>query len=73
MNTSQDTQCEYDQDKQELEITTDHFDILDGYHRFIALSKASNLDPDFNYVMEVRFAQYPPGQGNNQAIQVTFQ
>lgn len=62
LNMPQDAKCEYNQDKQELKITTDHFDILDGYHRFIALSKASNLDPDFDYVMEIRFTQYPPGQ-----------
>lgn len=63
LNLPQDSLYYYDQEKKELiikEIT--QFDILDGYHRFIAISKATILDPDFDYVMEIRFACYPAGQ-----------
>lgn len=36
----------------------EHFDILDGYHRYLAISELFNEDPDFNYIMELRFVSY---------------
>lgn len=36
----------------------DHFDITDGYHRYIALCRAYDLDPDFNYTMELRIINF---------------
>lgn len=38
--------------------STDYFDILDGYHRYVALSKLVNQDPDFDYEMELRIVQF---------------
>lgn len=35
-----------------------YFDILDGYHRFVALSNIYNVDPSFDYVMELRLVQF---------------
>jgi len=34
-------------------------DILDGYHRYLAISRAYNLNHDFDYEMELRFVQFP--------------
>lgn len=34
-------------------------DILDGYHRYLAISRAYNLNRNFDYDMELRFVQFP--------------
>ena len=36
----------------------DHFDITDGYHRYIAMSNLYNEDNDFDYPMELRITNY---------------
>lgn len=36
----------------------DHFDILDGYHRYIAISEIYNNDPSFDYAMELRIVSF---------------
>lgn len=38
-------------------------DIIDGFHRLIALEQASNIDPDFDYVMELRITNYSESKG----------
>lgn len=38
------------------------FDILDGYHRYISLSKLYSLDPGFQYNMELRVVCFPEGK-----------
>ena len=38
-------------------------DIIDGFHRLIALEQAANLDPDFDYVMELRITNYSEDKG----------
>ena len=42
----------------------DHFDILDGYHRYIGLSKAALLDKDFDYPMELRIVHFSESKAN---------
>lgn len=37
----------------------DHFDISDGYHRFLAMSRLHDENPDFNYPMELRITNFP--------------
>lgn len=37
----------------------DHLDILDGYHRYIAMSKIYNIRHSFNYIMELRMVNFP--------------
>ena len=37
----------------------DQFDILDGYHRYIAISKIVNTNADFDYNMELRIVKFP--------------
>ena len=36
----------------------DHFDITDGYHRYIAMSNLYNMDNEFDYPMELRITNY---------------
>lgn len=50
---------EYDESENELIIyKLEHFDILDGYHRFRALSDIYNLDETFDYSMELRIVSF---------------
>lgn len=37
----------------------DHFDIADGYHRYVAMNRESNENPDFDYPMELRITRFP--------------
>lgn len=34
------------------------FDIIDGYHRFVAMSQVHDVDPDFNYPIELRLVSF---------------
>ena len=36
----------------------EHFDILDGYHRYIAMSELYNANPEFDYSMELRIVSF---------------
>lgn len=36
----------------------DHFDLLDGYHRFLALRKVALLNPGFEFRMELRITNF---------------
>lgn len=44
--------------KQLVVHNADCLDILDGYHRYIAMSKAYSHDPKFDYDMELRIVQF---------------
>ena len=60
----------YNQSSMELVITKlKHFDILDGYHRLLAIFQLVNSDPDFDYPMELRITNYD----ENKAKQFIFQ
>ena len=49
----------YDDDTCRLVIKSlKTFDIIDGYHRYIALSQIMDLNSDFNYEMELRITNY---------------
>lgn len=49
----------YDDEEKTLTIKSlDHFDIIDGYHRYIALSNEYNLNKDFDYRMELRITYF---------------
>lgn len=50
---------EYDESENKLIVyKLEHFDILDGYHRFRALSDIYNLDETFDYSMELRIVSF---------------
>lgn len=49
----------YDPKESELVINSlDHFDITDGYHRYIAMSQIFDIDDTFNYPMEIRIIHF---------------
>ena len=59
LNLPDDAEFDYDEDENKLIITNiSHFDILDGYHRYIAISELTNNDPDFDYTMELRLVSF---------------
>lgn len=50
----------YDEERCELVITSfEGFDIVDGYHRYIAACKACDSDKDINFTMELRIVNFP--------------
>ena len=56
----------YDEEKMELVINDiDSFDLTDGYHRLIALSKVSEEDPSFDYEMELRITCFSDDLANH--------
>lgn len=59
LNIPTDETFEYDDIESELIIyQLGHFDILDGYHRFRAISDIYNLDATFDYPMELRVVSF---------------
>jgi len=59
LNLPEDAMFDYNEKTGELIINElKYFDILDGYHRYIAMSKISAQDPDFDYQMELRIVQF---------------
>lgn len=62
--------ADYNEDEHKLIIhDIGHFDILDGYHRFVAMMELMSEKPDFNYIMEVRISEW----SESQAQQFIFQ
>lgn len=54
-----DNEFYYDAETCSLVIKSlEHFDITDGYHRYIAACQASDLKNDFNYNMELRIVNF---------------
>ena len=52
-------ECPVDYEDGELIIPElDHMDILDGYHRWVAMSRINNSNPTFNYPMEIRITHF---------------
>ena len=59
LNLPEEASYIYDEKKHQLIIReTEYLDILDGYHRYIAMSKESSQYPDFDYEMELRIVQF---------------
>lgn len=54
-----DSEFEYDPKTCELIINKlQYFDIIDGYHRYVAVSDLMDSDPTFNYPLEVRITSF---------------
>lgn len=50
----------YDEDRMELVINSlDGFDIVDGYHRYLAACKACDSEKGINFTMELRIVNFP--------------
>ena len=49
----------YDEVNHRLIINSlEHFDITDGYHRYLAICRNKDADPAFNYPMEIRITAF---------------
>ena len=59
LNMPETADFSYDDSKCILSIKSlDHFDISDGYHRYIAMGQLKDKNPDFNYPMELRIVMF---------------
>lgn len=59
LNLPEEADYSYDEKKKQLVIhSLKYFDILDGYHRYIAMSKIYSQDPEFDYEMELRIVRF---------------
>ncbi len=59
LNLPDDAVYYYDEVEKKLVIKkAEYLDILDGYHRYIAMSKVCTEYPDFDYEMELRVVQF---------------
>ena len=59
LNMPETTDFSYDDSRCILSIKSlDHFDISDGYHRYIAMGQLKDMNPDFNYPMELRIVMF---------------
>lgn len=61
LNIPQDTNYDfyYDEDKCEMVIKSlEHFDIADGYHRYVTSCLLNDEDENFNYNMELRIINF---------------
>lgn len=60
LNVAEDATCNYNPDTHILTIMdAEYLDIIDGFHRYLSLSQMSNLNPEFDYPMELRITQFP--------------
>jgi len=59
LNMPETTDFSYDDSRCVLSIKSlDHFDISDGYHRYISMGQLHDKNPDFNYPMELRIVMF---------------
>lgn len=66
LNMPEATDFTYDEKRKKLVINKiDTFDILDGYHRYIAASSEYNLNNDFDYPMELRVVYFSENRAKN--------
>ena len=60
LNMPEDTDWTYDVKKNTLTINQlSAFDISDGYHRYVAMCQLKEVNPDFNYPIELRIISFP--------------
>lgn len=60
LNINEDGETDFDYINGEIVINSSNgIDILDGYHRLVALSQIYSLDPSKNYPMELRIVNFP--------------
>lgn len=54
----------YDSKTRTLIINSvDRLDLIDGYHRFVAITNATDINDEFDYPMELRITNYPEDKG----------
>lgn len=71
LNLPEEANYYYDEDRKQLVIKEKTiFDITDGNHRYVAMSNAYNVDPDFDYPMELRITIFNEDKTNQFMYQV---
>ena len=66
LNISPDAYFVYNKESKTLTIKEKiKFDILDGYHRYVALSNMYNLNSKFDYPMELRIVAFPENRARH--------
>lgn len=64
------TDFSYDEERKKVRIKeAEHLDIIDGYHRMLALQRLININKDFDYDMELRLVNF----SESKAKQFIFQ
>lgn len=61
LNIPQDVESDFYYDEKEHILiinSIEHFDITDGYHRYVAMCKEKDKNPNFNYDMELRLVNF---------------
>lgn len=59
LNIPDDADFYYDKDKKQIVIRDIRsFDIIDGFHRYVAMCNVADDDPDFDYPMEFRLVNF---------------
>lgn len=70
INEGEDNSFVYDKGSQRLIVKKiESFDIVDGYHRYIAFGQAYDEDPEFDYPLEIRITNFSESKGK----QFTYQ
>ena len=60
LNMPEDTDWTYDTKRNVLTINQlSAFDISDGYHRYVAMCQLKEVNPEFNYPIELRIISFP--------------
>lgn len=64
-NIAENTDFYYDPEEKLIVINSiDGFDMTDGYHRLVALEKVMEIDPEFDYIMEMRLTSFSEEKAN---------
>lgn len=61
LNIPMETNYDFYYDEEDLSLvikSLEHFDITDGYHRYLAAGRAKNKNPNFDYPMELRIVNF---------------
>ena len=61
LNIPLDKEADYYYDEKKCELVINKlkaFDISDGYHRYVAMGKMKDADPEWNYPMEIRITNF---------------
>ena len=70
LNVPEDSVFSYSHDNHQLIFEElKHFDISDGYHRYLALSQAANSNIDFDYNMELRIVCFTESKAQHFVFQ----
>jgi len=66
LNIPDDVESEFKYDEDSMILTiikAKSLDIIDGFHRLVALEQAANMDKKWDYPMELRISNYSEGKG----------